>query len=260
MVSDSQLWHKTDGTQGFKWFLWLWHELKWSNHWCAKPHTLFSVLLQEQTQPSRGAHSRINRGAHGRDSHQLDDWAAGAGEHARPRRWGAASPAAPRQPEPAGGVWTAQAAPQNPPWPQQAPPLQWPVGSHWGQVSFCSDRYRFTWFETFHQLVLHTEFVSSLSVYKSTSPPPNVRIINGYVTVDPPLTRLEQHRRLEIHPTQRHLTPASAAQPGASSAPTPLVHTAFLLGMLLAWMSSDLLFSSWPHEHREAGCSCRVML
>lgn len=107
---------------------------------------------------------------------------------------------------------------------------------------------------------LNSSLLSSLSVYKSTSPPPKVRIISGYVTVDSPRTHLEQQRRLEIHPTQGHPTRASAAQPEASSAHTSLVHSALLLGMVLAWMSSDLLFSSWPHERRQAGKSCRMIL
>lgn len=80
--------------------------------------------------------------------------------------------------------------------------------------------------------------------YKSTSPPPNVRIINGYVTVEPPLTHLEQHRRMEMHPTQRHPTPASPALPEASSGHAALGHSALVLGMLLSWILSDLLFSS----------------
>lgn len=91
------------------------------------------------------------------------------------------------------------------------------------------------------------------SVCNSTSPPPNLRIINGYVTVDPPLTHLEQqqqqqqHRRLEVQPTQRLSTPASAAaaaQPRASSAHAAPVRGALLLGMLLVWVSSDIVSSS----------------
>ncbi|TWW57855.1 Metalloprotease TIKI2 [Takifugu flavidus] len=77
----------------------------------------------------------------------------------------------------------------------------------------------------------------------STTPPSNVRIINGYVTVAPPLTHLEQHRRMEIQPTQRHLTPASSTPPEASSGHATLAHSTLLLGMVLAWISSDLLSS-----------------
>lgn len=45
MFSYSQLWHKTDRTQGFKWFLCLRHELIWSNHWCVKPLVFFLVFF-----------------------------------------------------------------------------------------------------------------------------------------------------------------------------------------------------------------------
>lgn len=44
MFSYSQLWHKTDRPQGFKWFLCLRCELKWSIHWCAKPHVFCFVF------------------------------------------------------------------------------------------------------------------------------------------------------------------------------------------------------------------------
>lgn len=48
----------------------------------------------------------------------------------------------------------------------------------------------------------------------STSPPPNVRIINGYVTVEPPLTQQEQRRRPDVPDTERQST---APQPRADS-------------------------------------------
>lgn len=110
---------------------------------------------------------------------------------------------------------------------------------------------------------LSSSHPSSLSLYKSTSPPPNVRIINGYVTVEPPLTHVEQHRRMEIQPTQRHLTPASSTLPEASSGHATLAHSTLLLGMVLAWISSDLF--SWPHDLKDrqegaAGWSRRKIL
>lgn len=195
------------------------------------------MRLQEQTGPLRGAHGGITRGGHGRHPHQLDERPPGGR--------GAASPAAPRQPEPAGGVRPAQAPPQSSARPRQATPLQRPVGPHRGQVRARSDTCAVASFST-------NSFCfppSCPSVCNSTSPPPNLRIINGYVTVEPPLTHLEQqqHRRLEVQPTQRLSTPAAAAaaaQPRASSAHAAPARSALLLGMLVVWVSSDVLSSS----------------
>ncbi|KAM3619600.1 uncharacterized protein V6R79_010714 [Siganus canaliculatus] len=78
----------------------------------------------------------------------------------------------------------------------------------------------------------------------STTPPPNVRIINGYVTVEPPLTHQEQHRRMEVYATERHLTPASSPPPNPSSAPAASVHSSLTLSCVLAWLLSHMLFTS----------------
>uniref|UniRef100_A0A3Q3XPS9 Metalloprotease TIKI n=1 Tax=Mola mola TaxID=94237 RepID=A0A3Q3XPS9_MOLML len=78
----------------------------------------------------------------------------------------------------------------------------------------------------------------------STTPPPSVRIINGYVTVAPPLTHQEQHRRTEGYATPKQPAPASSSPPDASSAQPALVHSTLTLSCILAWMSSHILFSS----------------
>lgn len=74
----------------------------------------------------------------------------------------------------------------------------------------------------------------------STSPPPNVRIINGYITVEPPLTRQEQQRHLDVPDTERH---SAAAQPTAesSSSGQALLHCPRTLLCLLAWILSHVL-------------------
>ncbi|XP_071343782.1 metalloprotease TIKI2 [Trachinotus anak] len=76
-----------------------------------------------------------------------------------------------------------------------------------------------------------------------TTPPPNVRIINGYVTVEPPLTHQEQHR-LEIYATEQHPGPPSSTSPRPSSAQPASVHSTLTLSCLLAWMLSHMLFTS----------------
>ncbi|KAM8745135.1 metalloprotease TIKI2 [Acanthopagrus schlegelii] len=78
----------------------------------------------------------------------------------------------------------------------------------------------------------------------STTPPPNVRIINGYVTVDPPLTHQEQRRRMEIYTTERHHIPPASTPPNSSSARPILVHSSLTLSCILAWLLSHMLFTS----------------
>uniref|UniRef100_A0A8D0A9Z9 Metalloprotease TIKI n=1 Tax=Sander lucioperca TaxID=283035 RepID=A0A8D0A9Z9_SANLU len=78
----------------------------------------------------------------------------------------------------------------------------------------------------------------------STTPPPNVRIINGYVTVEPPLTHQEQHRRKEISATEQHPSPASSTPPNPSSAQPASVHSTLTLACILAWLLSHMLFTS----------------
>ncbi|AWP11034.1 putative metalloprotease TIKI2-like [Scophthalmus maximus] len=77
-----------------------------------------------------------------------------------------------------------------------------------------------------------------------TTPPPNVRIVNGYVTVEPPLTHQEQRRLVEIQATERQPGPPAPTSPSPSSAPTASVHGTLTLSCLLAWMLSHMLFTS----------------
>lgn len=78
----------------------------------------------------------------------------------------------------------------------------------------------------------------------STTPPPNVRIINGYVTVEPPLTHQEQRREMEIYATERHPGPASSTPTHRSSAQPASDHSALTLSCLLACLLSHMLFTS----------------
>lgn len=71
----------------------------------------------------------------------------------------------------------------------------------------------------------------------STSPPPNMRIINGYITVEPPLKQQEQHKRLDVLETNR---PQQPMADGPSSG-QPLLHCPFTLSCLLAWILSHVL-------------------
>ncbi|KAG8003643.1 Metalloprotease TIKI2, partial [Nibea albiflora] len=59
----------------------------------------------------------------------------------------------------------------------------------------------------------------------STTAPPNVRIINGYVTVEPPLTHQEQRRQMDNYATERHPSSAESTLPNLSSAPPALTNT-----------------------------------
>ncbi|XP_075944701.1 metalloprotease TIKI2 isoform X1 [Anarhichas minor] len=75
----------------------------------------------------------------------------------------------------------------------------------------------------------------------STTTPPNVRIINGYVTVEPPMTHQEQHRRVEISATERQPSPAPSTPASPSSAS---VHRALTPSCILAWLLTHMLFTS----------------
>ncbi|XP_076009301.1 metalloprotease TIKI2 [Genypterus blacodes] len=77
-----------------------------------------------------------------------------------------------------------------------------------------------------------------------TTPPPNVRILNGYVTVEPPLTHQEHHRRMEVVSAQQPSSPASPAHPHPSSAQPASTHSALLLSCVLTWLLSHVLFTS----------------
>ncbi|XP_041791500.1 metalloprotease TIKI2 isoform X1 [Chelmon rostratus] len=78
----------------------------------------------------------------------------------------------------------------------------------------------------------------------STTPPPSVRIINGYVTVEPPLTHQEQRRQMKIYTTERRPSPASSTPPNPSSAQPALVHSTLTLSCILTWLLSHMLFTS----------------
>ncbi|XP_029002339.1 metalloprotease TIKI2 [Betta splendens] len=74
----------------------------------------------------------------------------------------------------------------------------------------------------------------------STSAPPNIRIINGYVTVEPPLTHQEQRRRTETQAGERRPTPPSSSQKPTSAQPAS-ARGARCLCCLLAWALSHVL-------------------
>ncbi|XP_061636525.1 metalloprotease TIKI2 [Phyllopteryx taeniolatus] len=72
-----------------------------------------------------------------------------------------------------------------------------------------------------------------------TASPPNVRIINGYVTVESPLTHPEDHAM------DKHLSPDSFTPPGPTSAQPPSsAHGALSLTCTLAWLLLYVLLTS----------------
>ncbi|MEQ2233823.1 hypothetical protein ILYODFUR_025750, partial [Ilyodon furcidens] len=75
-----------------------------------------------------------------------------------------------------------------------------------------------------------------------STPPSNVRIINGYMTVEPPLTHQEQRRQLEIYSTDRHADSSSPMPHSLSSAQS--AHTSLILSCILAWSLSHMLLTS----------------
>lgn len=77
----------------------------------------------------------------------------------------------------------------------------------------------------------------------STTPPPNIRITNGYVTVEPPFTHQKQQRRTSPHVRAQTSSHTPSRHGHNNSAVVPCVpHTA--LTCLLAGLISYLLFSS----------------
>lgn len=74
-----------------------------------------------------------------------------------------------------------------------------------------------------------------------TVEPLSVRIINGYVTVQPPLTQQEQHKRTHVLASAPPTTPASAPASDSNSA-APVFRHALLL--LPAWLLWHLLLTS----------------
>uniref|UniRef100_A0A1A8CDV5 Metalloprotease TIKI n=1 Tax=Nothobranchius kadleci TaxID=1051664 RepID=A0A1A8CDV5_NOTKA len=75
-----------------------------------------------------------------------------------------------------------------------------------------------------------------------TTPPPNVRIINGYVTVESSFTHQEQQRRVESHSTEIH--PGSPSSTLSSLSSAPLVPSSLTLSCISAWLLSHLLLTS----------------
>ncbi|XP_034532074.1 metalloprotease TIKI2 isoform X1 [Notolabrus celidotus] len=78
----------------------------------------------------------------------------------------------------------------------------------------------------------------------STTPSPNVRIINGYVTVEPPLPHQEQRRQMEIHVTEHQPSQASFTPSNQSSAQPSSAHNTLILSCIVAWLLSHMLFTS----------------
>lgn len=80
----------------------------------------------------------------------------------------------------------------------------------------------------------------------STTPPPSVRVIDGYVTAEPPMmTHQEQHRRTEVAATERPHSPASSTPPDPSSArPASAPRALTLLSCTLAWLLTHVPFTS----------------
>ncbi|CAL8237197.1 unnamed protein product, partial [Boreogadus saida] len=82
----------------------------------------------------------------------------------------------------------------------------------------------------------------------SSTPPPDVRVINGYVTVAPPLTGQEQHRRAELSPAVQDpstTAPYTHQSHSHSSARSGWEgSTLVVLPSLLAWLLSHMLFTS----------------
>ncbi|XP_026161358.1 metalloprotease TIKI2 [Mastacembelus armatus] len=77
----------------------------------------------------------------------------------------------------------------------------------------------------------------------SATPPPNMRIINGYVTVETPLTHQEQRRWMKSYATQGHPSPSSIL-PSPSSAQPGFGHSTLTLSCLLAGLLSHFLYTS----------------
>lgn len=89
----------------------------------------FCVFPLQKT--SWRSHSWLRGRRLGHPGHRLDGAGAGrSGRLGRAGRRGAASHAASRQPESAGGVRSTQKASQSPPRPWKTTTLQWPLGPH----------------------------------------------------------------------------------------------------------------------------------
>ncbi|KAL1022933.1 hypothetical protein UPYG_G00034390 [Umbra pygmaea] len=77
-----------------------------------------------------------------------------------------------------------------------------------------------------------------------TTPHPNVRITNGYVTVEPPLTHQEQKRRTYLYPPLEPPSQASSSAPPTPSSAQPTIFITDALMCLLALLMSHLRFAS----------------
>ncbi|XP_037530618.1 metalloprotease TIKI2 [Nematolebias whitei] len=75
-----------------------------------------------------------------------------------------------------------------------------------------------------------------------TTPPPVVKMINRYMTVEPPPSHQEQQRRMETYVTERR--PASPSHTLHSRSSAQLVHFALMPPCALAWLLSHLLLTS----------------
>ncbi|XP_068599736.1 metalloprotease TIKI2 [Brachionichthys hirsutus] len=78
----------------------------------------------------------------------------------------------------------------------------------------------------------------------STTPSPSVRILNGYVTAEPPMTHREQHMRREVQTTKSHPSLSSPPPTQPSSARPAFTHSALIRSCVLAWLLSHVLFTS----------------
>ncbi|KAF7663082.1 hypothetical protein LDENG_00218720 [Lucifuga dentata] len=77
-----------------------------------------------------------------------------------------------------------------------------------------------------------------------TTPPPTIRIINSYVTVEPPLTHQAHRRRMEVYAAQQPSSPVSSTHSNPTSAQPALVHSTLSLSCILVWLLSHMLFTS----------------
>ncbi|KAM9763110.1 metalloprotease TIKI2 isoform 2-T2 [Menidia menidia] len=76
-----------------------------------------------------------------------------------------------------------------------------------------------------------------------STPPPNLRIINGYVTVESPLTHQEQSRPMEIYATEQHLFRSPSSTPPSPSSAQLLHNSVLTLSCMLIWPLSHMLTS-----------------
>uniref|UniRef100_A0A3P9J9B7 Metalloprotease TIKI n=1 Tax=Oryzias latipes TaxID=8090 RepID=A0A3P9J9B7_ORYLA len=76
----------------------------------------------------------------------------------------------------------------------------------------------------------------------STTPHPDVRIINGYVTVEPSLTLQKQHRQMTIFATERQTASSTSTSPHPNSAQP--VCGSFAPFCIFLWFFSHMLLDS----------------